>query len=65
MDKLETILQHNQGINPPDFDYEFNLQYGQEHTRTNPLFTTIRRIVDKVTQQKINEQVTKKAVKSE
>jgi putative hydrolase of HD superfamily len=25
LDKLETILQHTQGKNPPDFDYRFNL----------------------------------------
>ena len=25
LDKAETIIQHNQGKNPPDFDYEFNL----------------------------------------
>lgn len=23
LDKLETILQHNQGLNPSDFDYTF------------------------------------------
>lgn len=27
MDKLETIVQHNQGNNPEDFDYKFNLYY--------------------------------------
>ncbi|MGE7114511.1 HD domain-containing protein [Lysinibacillus sp. NPDC047702] len=25
LDKDETIIQYNQGKNPPDFDYEFNL----------------------------------------
>ena len=30
LDKAETILQHNQGANPADFDYEFNLTYGAE-----------------------------------
>ncbi|KAB8229919.1 HD domain-containing protein [Aspergillus alliaceus] len=30
MDKLETILQHTQGQNPPDFNYEFNLTYGEK-----------------------------------
>ena len=28
LDKAETIIQHNQGKNPPDFDYVFNLEYG-------------------------------------
>jgi putative hydrolase of HD superfamily len=30
LDKLETILQHTQGDNPPDFDYRFNLGYGRQ-----------------------------------
>ncbi|EAA8046151.1 HD domain-containing protein [Salmonella enterica] len=54
-DKLETILQHNQGINPPDFDYEFNLTYGQEYTSTHPLFTLMRKILNEDTRQKIAE----------
>lgn len=33
LDKAETIIQHNQGINPPDFDYEFNLEYGKKYFR--------------------------------
>ena len=32
VDKLETIIQHNQGLNPEDFDYEFNLEYGTKFT---------------------------------
>jgi putative hydrolases of HD superfamily len=32
LDKLETILQHNQGANPPGFDYAFNLEYGRRFT---------------------------------
>ena len=31
MDKLETIVQHNQGTNPKDFNYEFNLTYGKKY----------------------------------
>lgn len=31
LDKLETIMQHNQGKNPPTFDYRFNLQYGHRY----------------------------------
>ena len=45
-DKLETILQHNQGANPPDFDYAFNLGYGRQHTATAPLFTELRAMLD-------------------
>lgn len=49
LDKLETILQHNQGLNPPDFDYRFNLDYGQEYTSEPPLIAEIRRLLDKDT----------------
>jgi len=49
MDKLETILQHNQGDNPPDFDYSFNLGYGQRYTQAHPLFAAVRRMLDEDT----------------
>ncbi|CAB5722377.1 Uncharacterised protein [Delftia tsuruhatensis] len=49
LDKLETILQHNQGINPPDFDYEFNLGYGRKYTEADPLFSVVRSILDEDT----------------
>jgi len=48
-DKLETILQHNQGANPPDFDYAFNLAYGRQHTATAPLFAALRDMLDRDT----------------
>lgn len=48
-DKLETILQHNQGDNPPDFDYAFNLDYGRRHTATAPLFAELRAMLDRDT----------------
>lgn len=46
LDKLETILQHNQGANPPDFDYGFNLDYGREYTSADPLLAAIRKLLD-------------------
>jgi len=49
-DKLETILQHNQGKNPPDFDYAFNLGYGQKQTSAHPLLSEIRALLDPETQ---------------
>jgi putative hydrolases of HD superfamily len=49
LDKLETIMQHNQGANPPDFDYAFNLGYGRQHTRGNPVIEAIREILDRDT----------------
>ena len=53
LDKLETIIQHNQGLNPPEFDYAFNLQYGQKHMAADPLFAQLRALVDAQTQEHI------------
>lgn len=53
LDKLETILQHNQGANPEDFDYAFNLGYGRKHTGTTPLFSALRALVDDDTRRRI------------
>jgi putative hydrolase of HD superfamily len=52
LDKLETIMQHNQGANPPDFDYRFNLQYGQKYMGAHPLLQDIRAILDAETLQR-------------
>lgn len=49
LDKLETIIQHNQGQNPPDFDYGFNLAYGLEYTSKHPLLKQLRDLVDQET----------------
>jgi putative hydrolases of HD superfamily len=49
LDKLETILQHTQGRNPPDFDYAFNLEYGQRYTAADPLMAAIRARLDEET----------------
>jgi putative hydrolase of HD superfamily len=46
LDKLETILQHNQGDNPTGFDYGFNLDYGQKHMGAHPLLSQIRALLD-------------------
>ncbi len=50
LDKLETILQHNQGDNPADFDYRFNLGYGQQYTQDDPRIVAIRQILDAETE---------------
>lgn len=55
LDKIETIIQHNQGSNPPDFDYRFNLSYGQRYTDTAPLTVALRRIVDQDTDRRAAE----------
>ena len=46
LDKAETILQHNQGANPADFDYGFNLTYGAEWFRDDALLRELRRLLD-------------------
>jgi putative hydrolase of HD superfamily len=56
MDKLETMMQHNQGINPADFNFNFNLQYGKQYTDAIPVFTKIRKMVDKDTKNSLKEQ---------
>jgi len=52
LDKLETILQHNQGQNPADFDYAFNLGYGQDRTSAHPVLARIRAILDEETRER-------------
>jgi putative hydrolase of HD superfamily len=52
LDKLETILQHNQGDNPDGFDYRFNLGYGRRYTAIDPLVATLREIVDRDTERR-------------
>jgi putative hydrolase of HD superfamily len=49
LDKLETILQHTQGRNPPDFDYTFNLGYGQRYTGADPVLAALRARLDEET----------------
>jgi len=57
LDKLETLLQHVQGDNPPDFDYRFNLSYGTDYTSdVDPLVTELRRILDAETEQRAQEE---------
>lgn len=50
LDKLETILQHTQGLNPPSFDYRFNLDYGRKHTAAPPLIAAMRAVLDRATE---------------
>lgn len=57
LDKLETILQHNQGLNPDGFDYEFNLKYGKTYTNKVPVAETIRDLLDVETRARANQGV--------
>jgi putative hydrolase of HD superfamily len=49
LDKLETILQHTQGRNPPDFDYAYNLGYGKKYTAADPVLAALRAMLDQET----------------
>ena len=51
LDKLETLMQHNQGANPPDFDYLFNVGYARKFTDAVPLIAEIRKDIDEETRQ--------------
>ena len=55
LDKLETILQHTQGRNPPEFDYRFNLGYGREHTASPPVIAALREALDRETERRARE----------
>lgn len=55
LDKLETIIQHNQGKNPEDFDYTFNLDYGKEYTADHPVVSSIREILDEETSKRADK----------
>lgn len=56
LDKLETILQHTQGRNPPGFDYRFNLGYGRAYTAGHPLLVSIRALLDEETERRAGEE---------
>ena len=49
LDKLETIMQHNQGRNPANFDYRFNLEYGKRFTEVDPFLAAVRARLDQET----------------
>lgn len=53
LDKLETLIQHNQGRNPINFDYKFNLAYGKELTDADEILTLFRKEIDEETENTI------------
>lgn len=55
LDKLETLLQHTQGANPPDFNYRFNLDYGRQYTSGDPFIEAIREVLDEETERRAVE----------
>lgn len=53
LDKLETLMQHNVGQNPYNFDYNFNLTYGKQYTNEIEILKIVREVVDEQTYQHI------------
>lgn len=53
LDKLETLLQHTEGRNPPDFDYAFNLEYGRQYTELDEVTRALRALIDAQTRLKM------------
>ncbi len=56
LDKLETILQHTQGANPPELDLAYNLTYGRAETDRDPLLARIRARLDEATRARLTEE---------
>jgi 5'-deoxynucleotidase YfbR-like HD superfamily hydrolase len=56
LDKLETILQHNQGRNPANFDYAFNLDYGRRYTAADPIMSAVRERLDEETARRAKDE---------
>lgn len=54
LDKLETLLQHTEGRNPPDFDYAFNLNYGRTYTDLDAVTRELRALIDAGTRQRMS-----------
>lgn len=52
-DKIETMLQHLIGANPPGFDYQFNLTYGRQITDRHPILRQVRSSLDAKTRQRL------------
>lgn len=47
LDKLETLIQHNQGDKSENLvDFAFNLEYGRKHTDGHPALKELRSLID-------------------
>lgn len=53
LDKMETIIQHNQGAGGEEFDHEFNLGYGRGLADQVPELRELRDVVDAMTREAI------------
>lgn len=56
LDRLETLLQHVEGANGPEFDYAFNLDYGREHTDRHAVVAALRAPVDAETARRVRRE---------
>lgn len=56
LDKIETIVQHNQGNNSKDFDYAYNLNYGKDLVDGHDTLSYLRHMVDEMTKKQIQDQ---------
>lgn len=56
LDKLETMIQHNQVKNDSNFDYAFNLTYGKKYTDYHEVTAVLRQMIDEETQAHLHQQ---------
>lgn len=56
LDRLESIIQINQGINPRNFDYMFTLNYGWDLCSIDPHLRNMRELLEKETQIRIDQE---------
>jgi len=45
LDRIESALQHNEGINPKNFDYQFALNYGLKECLVSPSTKALRSLI--------------------
>ena len=62
LDKAETIIQHNQGKNPANFDYAFNLNYGASCFQDSPLLRDLRARLDEETSARLADTFNRKTL---
>ena len=55
LDKMETIIQHNQGYTPLDFNHGFNVSYDKDFSLHNPIIKMLRNFIKNETKNKIKQ----------
>lgn len=56
LDKIETIIQHNQGADNPDIDFAFNVSYGSKLPIDDEILQAVRSIIDETSKEHAKEQ---------